>query len=275
MCRLTSQRVRYAAEMDTTDVLTSGEVIDYGSVLAWAEAVCGRLRAGGSTVLEVPFVERPATSGLIVIEPDDEGAAILVGIAQKLDPPLVLYVDDAASDSAPSLDFHLTWSGSWVTVECMLGVHAGGQDDEGEPELSDVRKQELDERTAAVVDQLIAEDQPRGHGSAFEVRDAILALTTADEALSASELGYLRFTGYEAAHTLATKLKDLHQGRFHSDALAFAAQILAEMEIPRSAKMDVIRSAAYRYMKRMDPSCTIKSEMGSICAELEALVRTQ
>ncbi len=212
-----------------------------------------------------------------MIGPDEDGTAAIVEIVTRLAPPLVLFVDTSMLDESPAVKFHLAWSGAWISIECMLGVWGGDASapDEAHDKPSEERRQELDRLMTDAAGHLAARNEPKVHDTLEPVRDAIIEHVALAGELSGDDREYMRFAAYDPAGDLFDKLMDAHRERFFTEASAFAAAIFAETEIPSDAKIAVIRSVAYRHMKRIDPKCVIKTELGSIEAALEKLVRAQ
>ena len=265
---------RYAPGMEATSELKIDNAgLERATIRVIGIATRKALGRAGVDVLEVPFADRPVTAPLIAVVADSDGSAAIVQIVTKLSPPLVFFVDDT-SDESPTVAFHLAWSDSWITIECSREV-PGGTSDEGAAAVSEQRGREIDQLLADAVDQLVADDEPKAHDDYRALSDVIIGRVTAAHVLTEGDLEHLRTSAWGSADALFLRLTDLHREKLFSEAGTYAAQIFAAGEIPQNAKMDVIRAAAYRYMKRLDPKCVIKSELGSVNAALEALVRAQ
>lgn len=240
----------------------------------WVDATSELLASAGFPVLHVPYVEKSDSSPVVVVDPDEDGISTIVEIVTSLAPPLVLFVDTSMVEEGPSMTFHLLWSGSSIAVECMLGNWGGGHASE-ESALAAVTHAELDELMADAVAYLASRDEPKLHDNVRPLRDAIIARLEELRPLSDADREYLEFAAYSPANDLHEILMDSHREKFFLNASTYAAGIFAEAEIPVDAKIAVIRSVVYRHMKRIDPKCTIKTELGSIEAALEKLVRAQ
>ena len=244
---------------------------------AWGRAARARLVDAGISVLEVQHFERPDSCPIVLIGPDEEGAATIVEMATKFRSPVVLFVDGSSDEDTRVLSFHLAWNGTWVTVASFLISVGDDEEDEGDEAytpISDDRRQELGQMLRDVVDDLEASDEPEDHRNQRLVLNAVLERTAKLE-LPSHEWSFLFLYMAQSATELTQRLMDLHRGKFFTEADTYARQILADVKIPRDAKLDVIRAASYRYMKQLDPKCTTKSEVSSITAALEALVRAQ
>ena len=157
-------------------------------------------------VVEAGFVGRPSEAPLVLVGSDDEGITTVVELVQRLNPPVVVYVDASQDPEHAGVAFHLTWPASWMSVECWVSPDedveespdADGHEVEGdgfdpnEPfGVPAERRAELIGLMQDTADQLLVQDEPKDHQRVNLVRDAIISRLMDEGTISTREAGLL------------------------------------------------------------------------------------
>lgn len=234
------------------------------------EQIRAALRAAGASVVVSPSVAAPDGCGHVVVPLDGDALATTRALVDSLSPRLVLL----GEGDERGFDGHLVGA-PWVRI--MYMTPSAIREIEESLEGEDDAAQRLDADDTALLrsltERLGAEVGFSDHGGASEVTQ--LLRTRVREATPAEAERILaagRFELWELGAELLRTLKDRHAAHLRNHAREYAQRILDE-EGPFSAPFlrAAQRDVAYRYLKRIDPTCTTRASSDPVALELGAL----
>lgn len=226
------------------------------------------IRGEGLRVVRSPSVVAPDDAGSIFLLLDGSQERATLSITTALSANLVVF----SSPDAEGFEGHIV-ARPWVRLVFMTPealTEAIGDSEAAEMRL-DERGHEILKRA---VDQLKSEIGLSAHGGVPELGVLIRERVRRDAPSDADQILQVgRRMVWDLASDLQIALKDRHVTLLRTQAAEFAARIVDDegpfaQPFLRAAQRDL----AYRWGKRLDPTCTTKASSDPIALELGALV---
>lgn len=212
------------------------------------------------SVFAVTEVIAPERAGLVVIEWDSELNQRVRDVLRALAPQVVL-VPQRGTDGGFAVHA-IGGSAGWVQLLAADPDYEPPEDDTDDAQVDP----HVQERARAVLDEasstLLAAATPPPHQRVGQVVDA---LTEQVQSTHPQEIEALirtwRTDLWAVAEELHGALRLAHQKTFRVKAESFAHQLLENEPTLRLASKPVLRSAAYEYMKALDPACATRASV--------------